>query len=341
MNTTGRYLVILAAAAVVILLASFGHTMLATHADQGPLVYMVYNNPKGDLSYTDSAYRGLFLAQENMTFRKEEFVFNAHEPEEEMTANLTDSVRSGRPGLVILESYSFENLTARLAQEYPDIRFVGIDQASPGADNQRTLEITSYGSSYLAGRLAASATRTGRVGIILGTPSWLLDAFRDGFRDGCGSTNRTVTVDVAYVSNTTAGFSDPDAAAAIARSMYAKGDDIVYAVAGYSGSGVIGEAKRAPGRYVIGVDTDQTYLGPTVVMASAVKNVDQVVYREIAAYLNGTFTGGKVRIGLADNATGLVFNPAFSSWEPTVETGRGEAIAREAAYGTTGEPSSP
>ncbi|MEN6609541.1 MAG: BMP family ABC transporter substrate-binding protein [Methanoregulaceae archaeon] len=339
MNRT-RYLIILAAAAIVILLAAFGQGILKNQAERGPVVYMVYNNEKGDLSYTDSAYRGLFLAQEKMTFRKEEFVFKSNDLNTEVTKRLGDSITTNQPGLVILESYSFENLTSRLAKENPKTRFVGIDQDGPGRDNLRIVEITSYGSSYLAGQLAASATKTGHVGIILGTQSWLLDAFRDGFQDGCNRVNPKVTVDVAYVSNTTAGFSDPSGAAAIARSMYTKGDDIIYTAAGYSGAGVIGEAKLVSGRYVIGVDTDQTYLGPTVVMASAVKNVDQVVYMEIEDYLNGTFTGGKTRVGLADNATGLVFNPAFDSWRPVAEAAGSEAVAREEAYERTRESSS-
>lgn len=339
MNST-RYLLVLATAAIVILLAPIGYSILSTQADRGPVVFMVYNNEKGDLSYTDSAYRGLFLAQEKMTFRKEEFVFKSNDLNTGVAKRLNDSITTDQPGLVILESYSFEDITSQLARENPKTRFIGIDQDGAGGDNLRVVEITSYGSSYLAGHLAASATKTGRVGIILGTQSWLLDAFRDGFRDGCRSANTSVTVDVAYVSNTTAGFSDPAGAAAMARSMYAKGDDIIYTAAGYSGTGVIGEAKEAPGRYVIGVDSDQTYLGPTVVMASGVKNVDRVVYLEIADYLNGTFTGGKSRLGLADNATGLVFNPAFDSWEPDIEAARTQAIALEAAYESAREYSS-
>ena len=62
--------------------------------------------------------------------------------------------------------------------------------------------------------------------------------------------------------NSTTGFFDPVRGAEIASGMYTNGADVVYAVAGYSNIGVVREAKKAPGRYIIGVDSDQTYLGP-------------------------------------------------------------------------------
>jgi basic membrane protein A len=114
--------------------------------------------------------------------------------------------------------------------------------------------------------------------------------------------------------------------------MYRDGADVIYLVAGYSNTGAIAEARAAPGRYVIGVDADQTHLGPSVVLASAVKRVDRVVYSGIEEYLNGSFTGGGEVVGLSEGITGLSFNPRFAAYNATVSAWEDRARGEEERY---------
>jgi len=224
-----------------------------------------------------------------------------------------------KPGLVITISYAFTDMTKRLARENPDVRFVGLDQQGSDLPNLRMCEVTAYGASYLAGVLAAKASTSRHIGIMYGTRWTLLESFGQGFRDGARAADPAVAIEEEYIEETSVhGFNNPQKAQAIARSMYGNGTDVIYTVAGYSGTGVIAEAKRAPGRYVIGVDSDQTDLGPRVVLASVVKHIDRAVYDSIAMHLNGTFTGGDRVIGLAEGATELVFNPKFAAYKDEV-----------------------
>ena len=173
--------------------------------------------------------------------------------------------------------------------------------------------------SYLAGVLTVKASKSRHIGIIYGTRSALLDAFGQGFREGALAADPSVAIAEEYIDeNSVLGFNNPEKAQAIARRMFGNGTDVIYTVAGYSGSGVIAEAKRAPGRYVIGVDSDQTDLGPRVVLASVVKHMDQAVYDSIAMHLNDTFTGGDRVMGLEEGATELVFNPKFAAYKDEV-----------------------
>ncbi len=294
-----------------------------------PVVYMIYDSDKGDLSYVDSAYRGLFAAQEDMRFTKREYI--TYSPVN--FSRLLTGTTVEKPGFVITLGYDKAGFTQALAQEHPGIRFLAIDQTGIGSDNVRAYEITSYGESYLAGVLAASATKTGRVGIILGTQSTLLEAFRSGYIDGVHAVSPTIPVDQAYVrENSKIGFNDPNRAAEIAGGMYDNGVDVVYAVAGYSNIGAVREAKKAPGRYIIGVDSDQTYLGPGVILASAVKRLDRIVYTNIAEYLNSSFTGGDEVVGLKEGVTGLTFNPKFEQYNSTVRAWDIKAQEEEAKY---------
>jgi len=316
--------------AVVAAVAIFLLVLVVTvpHDSSLPVVYIIYSSEKGDNSYTDSAYRGLFAAQEAMPFSKREFTsLDPHQ-----FPALNGSGESAKPGLVITVGYPYTNDTKRLAAENPEVRFLAVDQAGIGSANVRSYEISSYGDSYLAGVLAASASKTHKTGIILGTRTALLDAFRQGYQDGVHAADPAATIDVAYVRDTAAGFSDPARAGQIAGGMYRNGTDVIYTVAGLSGTGAITEAKTAPGRYIIGIDSDQTDLGPSVVLASAVNRVDMVVQTGIRDYLTGSFKGGNTVAGLNEGVTGLVFNPKFAAYNATVIAWEEKAKDAEARY---------
>lgn len=295
-----------------------------------PVIAIVYGSEKGDLSYTDAAYEGLAAALGDFSFTAREFTPSNVDTLPDV---LNRSSPPGKPGLVISVGYQYAALNRELAEQHTDVRFLAIDQPGIGAGNIRAYEIVSYGDSYLAGVLAATATRSGRVGIIMGARSAVLDLFRDGFVDGVRAVNSSVIVVPAYVHEySTEGFTDPIAARQVAEGMYANGTDVIYLCAGFSNMGGFDAARAAPGRYIIGTDTDQSPLGPDIVLASAVKRVDRVVYAGIAEYLNGSFTGGNVTAGLREGANGIVYNPEFASYRAKVDAWEARAAEEEERY---------
>ncbi|MFA5332852.1 MAG: BMP family ABC transporter substrate-binding protein, partial [Methanoregula sp.] len=265
----------------LLLLAALALLVLASGCTQPssppvPVVYIVYGSEKGDLSYTDAAYRGLVAAQNDRSFTKREFVPRDFETIPDL---LNRTGGAEKPGLIITVGFQYADFDRQLAEQHPDIRFLAIDQSGAGSGNLKTYEITSYGDSYLAGVLAATATKTGRVGIIAGMQSPLLDTFLHGYTAGARAFNSSILVDYAYVrQNSTDGFSDPDQTARIAEDMYRNGTDVIYTAAGYSNMGAFEVARNKTGRYIIGTDSDQSPLGPEFVLASAIKRVDRVVY---------------------------------------------------------------
>ena len=68
-----KYLIIGAIAAIIAVLAIIVALVVIPHEPTRPVVYIIYHSDKGDMSYTDSAYRGLFAAQEDMRFTKREY----------------------------------------------------------------------------------------------------------------------------------------------------------------------------------------------------------------------------------------------------------------------------
>ncbi|MDD1703342.1 MAG: BMP family ABC transporter substrate-binding protein [Methanoregula sp.] len=325
-----KYLITGIIVAAVIILASIIAVSIMPHESAVPAVYIVYGSEKGDLSYTDSAYKGLVAAQNDLSFTKKEFTPRDYETLPEL---LNSTGVSENPGLIITVGFQYANFTRNLAKQHPEIRFLAIDQTGIGSDNVRAYEITSYGDSYLAGVLAASATKTGRVGIILGMQTDLLDTFLQGYSAGVHAVNASITVDHAYVRQySTDGFTDPEQAGRIAEGMYRNGTDVIYTCAGGSNTGAFDAANSTPGRYVIGTDSDQSPLGPDVVLASALKRVDRVVYTGITEEFNGSFAGGEQVAGLKDGATGMIFNPKFAVYNETVSAWEGKAQSEEEKY---------
>lgn len=325
-----KYLYFGVIGAAVVVLAAIVAVSVIPHEPAVPVVYIVYPSEKGDLSYTDSAYQGLVAAQKEISFTIKEFT-----PRESDTLPGLLNTTSGekKPGLIITIGFQYTNYTQQLAKAHPDIRFLAIDQSGIGSDTIRACELTSYGDSYLAGVLAASATRTGRVGIIMGMQTALLDTFLQGYTAGVHAVNASITVDDAYVQQYSIdGFSDPAGAGRIAEGMYRNGTDVIYTCAGYSSTGVIDAANNATGKYIIGTDSDQSPLGTDAVLASAVKRVDRVVATGIAERLNGSFAGGEQVVGLREGVTGLVYNPKFAFYNETVNAWEPKAQAGEAQY---------
>jgi len=295
-----------------------------------PVVYIVYGSEKGDLSYTDAASQGLAMAQRDMPVAIKEFFPRDYEMLPEI---LNHTPAAERPRLIITVGFQYANFTRQLAQQYSEIRFLAIDQAGIGSENIQACEISSYGDSFLAGVLAASATKSGHIGTILGMQSDVLEAFRQGYTDGARAVNASIIVDHIWVHQYSVdGFMDADEAERIAEGMYSHGTDVIYTCAGYSNTGAFRAANSTTGRFIIGTDSDQSPLGPEFVLASAVKRVDRIVYAGVAGELNGTFTGGNQRVGLREGATGIVYNPKFVSYNASVSAWEPQALAGEEKY---------
>ena len=84
--------------------------------------------------------------------------------------------------------------------------------------------------------------------------------------------------------------------------------------------------------FIIGSDSDQSGLAPDTVLASAVKNLDSVIYEEIKDVFSGSYAGGTKTIGLKENGSSLVFNPRFDTLSLVVETRIADEIEKEKKY---------
>jgi basic membrane protein A len=78
---------------------------------------------------------------------------------------------------------------------------------------------------------------------------------------------------------------------------------VIFQVAGGCGLGALDAAKEK-GMWGIGVDADQSFLGPHI-LTSAVKRVDTAVFDAIKTVVDGKYKGGNLVFGLKDNGVAI------------------------------------
>ena len=297
-------------------------------AVERPVVWMVYPLAKGDRSFADSAYRGLFRAEESFDLTKREFTY--------ADLALLDAVFTARnftekPDLVITEGFQFAGASRAWAEANPDIWFVTLEQEDLGLPNACDAVMVPYGASYLAGVMAANMTETGKIGAVAGAPVGVIEPFVEGFRAGAAAYDPAVNVTVLYVGESFEGFGMPDRAGDLARGLRAGGVDVILMLAGSGNTGIVEAARETGDVFLIGEDTDQSYLAPNLVAGSVVKAIDAVVYDAVADAVNGTFAPGREVWTLGNGGTGLFVSPRFAGYAPAGDW-HGRAVAAEAEY---------
>ena len=250
---------------------------------------------KFDRSFNESASVGAqrFKKETGIAFREFE-ITNAAQREQMMT-------QLARRGATVIVAVGFTQASAveKVAREFPEVKFTIID-GTVDLPNVQSINFREQESSFLCGMLAAMASKTGKIGFVGGMDIPLIRKFALGYRAGAQYVKPDIEVFENMTGTTPAAWGDPTKGAELARSQFGRGADVVFHAAGATGIGVM-QAAKDEGRLSIGCDSNQNYLHPGSVLTSAVKRVDVAVYRAFMDAKNGTWKGGTVWLGLAED----------------------------------------
>ncbi|WP_320171005.1 BMP family ABC transporter substrate-binding protein [Maridesulfovibrio sp.] len=224
---------------------------------------------------------------------------------EEHKKQIKSLLDCGAQVIVINFSSDLDKLLEFISQ-YPEIPFIINDARVSGYANVSSTVYNQRMGSCLVGALCAWQTATDRIGFIGANEMPIIKDFLCGFKEGIRLSDRDVQIETAFVrrGNNWEGFEDPEQASVIAARMYNSGVDIIYAVAGLSGNGVIAAARKS-GNYVIGVDSDQDGIAKGTVLTSMMKRLDVAVYNEVLSVLEGRFIPGPKEYNISNNGIGL------------------------------------
>jgi basic membrane protein A len=260
----------------------------------------------GDKSFNDSAWAGVQMAAKELGVEPK--VIETTDPND-YEKNINQFISEGY-NVIVTVGFALADATNAAAKANPEVKFIGVDQFQGDTiPNVAGLVFNEDQAGYLAGYLAASMSKSGKIGAILGTdavpPVW---RFGEGYRAGAKAAKADVDIQTVYHNDVgfDKTFSDPEWGKATALSMIDKGVDVVFGAGGRTGNGALLAAaeRKDKGVLAIGVDTDQYLTVPeaqAVLLSSAFKILDKGTADLILQASKGTLKGGNNygEVGLA------------------------------------------
>ena len=287
----------------------------------------VFIRDRGDLSYWDSMAEGADRAVTDYADRANVHVVETTADVQVSLPAIYEAAEAGAE--LIITASDFKDNVVEVSNEYADIAFTIIsediiDQCENG--NVYGVDFATSQAAYLGGIVAADIAATGTdtveasnvIGFVGGMDESLpIQEYLWGYIQGAKAYNP----DVKIVYNYVGAWNDPDTAKTQSMTQYNDaGAAVIFACAGGSGNGVHNAAAEA-GKYVLGVDSDQSLLYAddqdiqSRFATSVVKEVGNAIYNVIGRYLDeGTLPFGEYEImGLADGAVGIVENEVLDA----------------------------
>src|SRR4051812_10347684 len=282
-------------------MAAMPLTLFSAAAQSDIVIYMVTDTAGlGDQNFNDLANKGGTNAQTDLgiTWKVSESAdATAYEP------NLTGAADAGAQ-LVVGVGFNLTDAINTVAPQYPDTFFQLIDSVSD-AGNVQSVLFKEQQIGYLAGIVAGKVTKTNKIGIVGGQRIPPVIRYEVGFVAGVKSVN----ADAQVIINYTDTFGDQDLGKQTAAAQFNQGADIIFPIAGLTGTGAYlaaAELNKMGEIWVVGVDTAQDHLAPGYELCVAQKGVDFAVYEACKAIVDGDFKTGTQNLGLSEGGVSIV-----------------------------------
>jgi basic membrane protein A len=207
--------------------------------------------------------------------------------------NLTTLAQQGY-NLIIPVGFLMADATAAVSKQFPQAKFAMVDSDATGLAGKPTnvegLLFEEQQAGYLAGYLAGLYAKDNGIKVISSVGGQKIppvDHYIAGYQAGAKAADSGISTLNGYSQD----FVSQPKCKEIALNQIAQGSKVVFQVAGACGLGAL-DAAREKGVQGIGVDADQSYVGPFI-LTSAEKKVDVAVFNAIKAAMSGQFSGGQ------------------------------------------------
>ena len=288
-------------------------------------VALLTPGPISDQSWNGGAYQGLMVIRDSL---------GAHVShiQTKTPADFEENFREyGARGfdLVIGHGFEFQDAAKRVAPQFPKTVFV-TTSGNTASENVAGIAFSFSDASYLAGILAGHVTRSHTVGEIGGTELPPVKESFDAFARGVRSVHPDAKVLTAFVGN----WDDVSAGKELALAQIARGADVIFQNADAAGLGVFQAAREKRGVYVVGSNSDQNGVAPSVTLGSVVIDLPRAfltIAREVKA---GTFRPRVVVFDAKSDVVRLVVNPAIRATVPARALAQVDSVAARIHAGT-------
>lgn len=275
----------------------FGALLLWSQAFAAPLkVGLVLDKGgKDDKSFNSAAYAGATRAQKDLKIDLK----YVEATDTNAVENLHRAFARKDFDLIIGIGFAQAEAVKKVSAQFPKIKFAVVD-GEVNAANVRSLLFEEHEGSFLVGAIAAMKSKTGHVGFIGGMDIPLIRRFAMGYEAGAKYVNPKMKYTQNFIGVTGEAWNNPPKAKELALSQFSQSADVVFVAAGASNGGAFDAAEEQK-KFAIGVDSNQNWMRPGVILTSMIKAVDVAVYDTIKTAQEGKFTAGVFRFGLKNN----------------------------------------
>jgi basic membrane protein A and related proteins len=280
-------------------------------------VALLTPGPISDQSWNGGAYQGLMAIRDSLGAQVSHI-------QTKTPAEFDENFRQyGAQGytLVFGHGFEFQDAAKRVAPEFPRTIYVTTSGTTAGP-NLAGMTFAFSDASYLAGMLAASMTKTNKIGVIGGTQlPPVVESFR-AFEMGAHAVKPSITMITSYIGN----WDDVSAGKEAALAQLAQGADVIFQNADAAGLGVFQAARDKKTAFVIGSNSNQNAVAPDVTLGSVVIDLP-LAFLTIAKQVKaGTFKPGIVQLGEQSRVVTLVLNPAMQASIPASARARIDSL---------------
>lgn len=261
-------------------------------------VALCMSGAANDQGWNQTAYEGALKACEKYGL---ELSYTENLGAADIVTAFADYAAAGYD-VVIGHGYEFGDPALEVAETYPNVKFI-CTEANASAENVASFVMACEQTAYVEGIIAASMTKSGKVGAIGPFQGDSLVKIINGFEDGALSVNPDLVVETAWTNS----FVDSQLAKEAATAMIEDGVDVIKHCANACGNGAISAAVDA-GIWCQGDSYDQSSLAPKNILDSALYNLDVVLDIALGSIADGTFKGDVYNLGMADNAVAVLLS---------------------------------
>ena len=305
-------------AVVTTMFAGVGNTAESQTIIKGDVkVGMVTDsNNIDDKSFNQGTWEGIERAAKDFNLDSK-YLKSLSETEDEYTKAIDRLVDLGF-NFIVTPGFEFQTSIFKAQEKYKDIKFVLLD-GSPVeggiagekvkvGDNTVSILFAEHEAGFIAGVATALKMKDGDVGFIGGMETPPVQRFNWGFQQGIKYANSNLGTNIELKSENIiyqGSFTNVAEGQQLAAEMYDRGVKAIFCAAGNLCNGAINEAKERASlgkeAWIVGADKDQydsgIYKGKqSVVITSAIKNLDSVTYNMIKDATEEKFQGGKILI---------------------------------------------
>lgn len=286
----------------------------------------------GDQSFVDIAYRGIESAKQDFNFIANYIIPNSLEEGEEWLVNIASLEKSiNNDAFIIIVGTQYMAALDLLNGDYGSNKILFIGGEFNEYEGLAAINHHTYAPSYISSYISMQYCKQKQGVVVAALDADFLSEYIAGFNQGIIDAGGIANAPL-YLSNDFSGFEMPDSAYRFTQKLLDE-NELIFALSAGSNFGIINAARdHDEQRYVVGVDSDQSWMGLSVVSGSVIKHLDLDIYEYIQNFAIGDFESGNITRTMEDYKTEFVINPLIIDNSIITQDIIDLAIEKEKAY---------